>query len=216
MSKLVVLNLGKGNLKQGFSSVTASLWEDGNPIAMQFTGSLPAAPELWPLYKRWQLLYQLLYEALYPGSDWRNYADDLEDIDIEIDEEDVTNVSSIDFSNLCDDLHKQINSWLKSEPFRHIDQKLRTKLNPDDEIRLILATEDNQVRRLPWHLWDFFEDYQKAVACSSILEVEQVKLLHKNPGRRIRILAVLGNSQGIDVQQDRRILEQLPGAEIVF
>ncbi|MFB2770972.1 CHASE2 domain-containing protein [Pelatocladus sp. BLCC-F211] len=216
MSKLVVLNLGKGNLKQGFPSVTAALWEDGNPIAMQFTGSLPAAPELWSLYKRWQLLYQLLYEALYPGSDWRNYTDDLEDIDIEIDEEDVTNVSSIDFSNLCDDLHKQINSWLKSEPFRHIDQKLRTKLNPDDEIRLILATEDNQVRRLPWHLWNFFEDYQKAIACSSILEVEQVKPLRNNPGRKIRILAVLGNSQGIDVQQDRAILEQLPGAEIIF
>ncbi len=216
MSKLVVLNLGKGNLKQGFPSVTAALWEDDNQIVMQFTGSLPAAPELWSLYKRWQLLYQLLYEALYPGSDWRNYTDDLEDIDIEIDEEDVTNVSSIDFSNLCDDLHKKINSWLKSEPFRQIDQKLRTKLNPDDEIRLILATEDNQVRRLPWHLWDFFEDYQKAVACSSILEVEQVKPLRKNPRRKIRILAVLGNSQGIDVQEDRRILEQLPGAEIIF
>jgi CHASE2 domain-containing sensor protein len=216
MSKLVVLNLGKGNLKQGFPSVTAVLWEEGNPIAMQFTGSLPAAPELWPLYKRWQLLYQLLYEALYPSLDWRNYTDDLEDTDIEIDEEDVTNVSSVDFSNLCDDLHKQINSWLKSEQFRHIDQKLRTKLNPDDEIRLILATEDHQVRRLPWHLWDFFEDYQKAIACSSVLEVEQVKPLRKNPGRKIRILAVLGNSQGIDVQQDRAILEQLPGAEIIF
>ncbi len=216
MSKLVVLNLGKGNLKQGFPSVTAALWEEGNPIAMQFMGSLPPAPEIWSLYKRWQLLYQLLYEALYPSLDWRSYTDDLEDTDIEIDEDDVTNVSSVDFSNLCDDLHKQINLWLKSEQFRHIDQKLRTKLNPDDEIRLILATEDHQVRRLPWHLWDFFEDYQKAVACSSVLEVEQVKPLRKNPGRKIRILAVLGNSQGIDVQQDRAILEQLPGAEIIF
>lgn len=63
---------------------------------------------------------------------------------------------------------------------------------------------------------EFFEDYQKAIACSSILEVEQVKPLRKNPVRKIRILAVLGNSQGIDIQQDRTILEQLPGAEIIF
>jgi CHASE2 domain-containing sensor protein len=214
MSKLVILNLGKGNLKQGFSSVTAILSEENNPIA-QFSGSLPTAPELWQLYRRWQLLYQLLYESLDPSLGWRKHID-IEDQDIEIEEDDVTNVSSVDFWKLCDDLHTNINAWLKSEPFRNIEQKLRTKLDPSDEIRVILATEDNQVRRLPWHLWDFFEDYQKAVICSCILEVEQVKSIRKNPERQIRILAILGNSTGIDVQKDKKILEQLPGAQTVF
>lgn len=215
MSKLVVLNLGRGDLKRGFPSVTVQLWEEGNPIAMQFTGSLPPAPELWQLYRRWQLLYQLLYEALYPSLGWRRRIEK-EDDEIEIDEEDVTNISSVDFINLCDDLSKGINTWLKSEAFRNIDQKLRTTLDPDDEIRVILATEDEQVKRLPWHLWDFFEDYQSSVVGISAAEIERVKPLPKNPTVKLRILAIIGNSEGIDVEKDRAILEQLPGAETVF
>lgn len=217
MSKLVVFNLGRGDLKRGFPSVTVQLWEEGNPIAMQFIGSLPPAPELWQVYRRWQLLYQLLYEALYPSLGWRkriNKQD--EEIDIEIDEDDVTNVSSIDFGNLCDDLSKKINTWLKSESFRNIDQKLRTTLDPNDEIRVILATEDEQVKRLPWHLWDFFEDDQSSIVGISAPEIKQVKPLRKRPNNPIRILAIIGNSEGIDVQKDRAILENLPGAETVF
>jgi CHASE2 domain-containing sensor protein len=215
MSKLVVLNLGRGDLKRGFPSVTVQLWEEGNPIAMQFTGSLPPASSLWQLYRRWQLLYQLLYEALYPSLGWRRYVEK-EDEEIEIDEEDVTNISSVDFINLCDDLSKGINTWLKSEAFRNIDQKLRTTLAPDDEIRVILATEDEQVKRLPWHLWNFFEDYQLSIVGISAAEIGRVKPLPKNPGDKLRILAIIGNSEGIDVQKDRAILEQLPGAETVF
>ncbi|MBW4571727.1 MAG: CHASE2 domain-containing protein [Tolypothrix carrinoi HA7290-LM1] len=215
MSKLVVLNLGRGDLKRGFPSVTVQLWEEGNPIAMQFTGSLPPASSLWQLYRRWQLLYQLLYEALYPSLGWRRYLDK-EDEEIEIDEDDVTNISSVDFINLCDDLSQGINTWLKSEAFRNIDQKLRTTLAPDEEIRVILATEDEEVKRLPWHLWDFFEDYQSSIVGISAAEIERVKPLPKSPRDKLRILAIIGNSEGIDVQKDRAILEQLPGAETVF
>ena len=215
MSKLVVLNLGRGDLKRGFPSVTVQLWEESNPIAMQFTGSLPAAPDLWQTYGRWQLLYELLYEALYPTLGWRRRVAD-KDEDFEIDEEDVTNISSMDFKSLCDDLSQEINTWLKSEEFRNIDQKLRTTLDTHDEIRVILATEDEQVKRLPWHLWDFFEDYQSSIVGISASEIERVKPLPKKSGNKLRILAVIGDSEGIDVQKDRAILEQLPGAETIF
>ncbi|HEY9670251.1 MAG TPA: CHASE2 domain-containing protein [Waterburya sp.] len=216
MTKLVVLNLGKGDLQRGFPTVTAQLWEEAHRLPIQFTGSLPAAPELPELYRRWQLLYQLLYEVLYPSLDWRKRIEIDEEEEIEIDQDDVTNISSVEFSGLCDKLHHRINTWFKSESFRHIDQKLRTKLHPSEEIRVILATEDDQVRRLPWHLWDFFEDYPKAIVGLSTPEVDRVKPLRKNPVSQIRILAILGNSEGIDVEKDRAILEQLPCAQIVF
>ena len=212
MSQLVILNLGKGDLKQGFASVAAQLWEDGNPIPMRFTGSLPAAPELIELYRSWQLLYQLLYESIYHRSDWQREVDE----EIEIDEEDVTNISSVEFGGLCDELGKRINLWLESEPFRNIDQKLRTKLAPSEEIQVVLETEDDHVRRLPWHLWNFFEDYPKAVLSLSAPDAERVKPLRKRPAGQIRILAILGHSEGIDVQKDREMLEQVPGAQTVF
>ncbi len=213
MGKLVVLNLGKGDFFNGFPSVTAQLSEDGNPVPLQCTGSLPPAPELMELYRRWQLLYRLLYESFYPSFGWRRRGIDEE---IEIDEEDITNVSFVEFSNLCNELQNRINSWLKSEPFRNIDQKLRTQLATTDEIRVIMQTSDNWVRQLPWHLWDFFEDYPKAVVGLSAREFEPVKLSGKPAVEPIRILAVLGNSLGIDVEKDRAILEQLPGAKTVF
>jgi CHASE2 domain-containing sensor protein len=213
MGKLVVLNLGMGDLNQGFPSVTAQLSEDGNSVPLQCTGSLPPAPELIQLYRRWQLLYRLLYESFYPSFGWRRRGIEEE---IEIDEEDITNVSAVEFGNLCNELQNQINSWLKSEQFRNIDQKLRTKLATTDKIRVILQTSDVWVRQIPWHLWDFFEDYQNAVLGLSASEFEPVKLSGKSAAEPIRILAVLGNSLGIDVQKDRLILEQLPGAKTVF
>ncbi|GAB1538414.1 hypothetical protein NUACC21_10750 [Scytonema sp. NUACC21] len=52
--------------------------------------------------------------------------------------------------------------------------------------------------------------------CLSTPEFEQVQPLRKNSAGKVRILAVLGNNQGIDVQKDRAILEQLPLAQTVF
>lgn len=217
MSKLVVLNLGKGDLKLGFPNVTAQLCDstlDKNSIPIQFTGSLPPALQLVELYRRWQMLYKLLYEGLYPNLSWRHSwrVDD----DIEIDDEDVTNISSIDFQNLCEDFQIKINIWLKSESFRNIDQKLRTKLATHDEIRVILETESDVARRIPWHLWDFFEDYQSSVFALSAPEVDSVKSFDKYTKNTIRILAILGDSEGINLQKDRELLEKLPGASTVF
>lgn len=213
MNKLVVLNLGKGDLNQGFPSVNAQLFEEGNPIPLQLTASLPPAPDLIKLNKRWQLLYKLIYESLYPSPCWRGTNIDEE---IEIEEDDITNISIIEFSHLCHELQLELNSWLKSESFRKIDQKLRTRLAATEEIRVIIQTENECARRVPWHLWNFFEDYPYAIACLGSTEYEPVKRLVKRADQTIRILAILGNSQGINIQQDRMILEQLPRAEIVF
>ncbi len=211
MTKLVVLNLGKGSLNQGFTTVTAQLY-DSTEVPIQFTGSLEASPKLVELYRRWRLLYQLVHDSIcYTGRSKISF----QATEIEIDEEDVTNISSIEFNLLCEDLSQEVNTWLKAESFRNIEQKLRTKLHPRDEIRVILETEDDEVVKLPWHLWDFFEDYQNAVLALGVPEVDRVRSERKSSSN-IRILAVLGDTKGIDVQKDRGILEQLPGTEIVF
>jgi CHASE2 domain-containing sensor protein len=214
MSKLVVLNLGKGDIKTGFPVVTAQLWDENIALPIQFTGSLPPAPQLAELYRNWQLLYYLLYETPYKSPGWQRRMEIEENIEIE--SEDVTNVSSIDFTKLCNALQHGINIWLKSKLFRPIDQKLRTKLAPTDEIRVIIQTGCEQAWRIPWHLWDFFEDYQSSEVCLSTQDFDRVNV---SPGRaidKVRILAVLGNSKGIDVNKDRAMLEQLPDTEIVF
>jgi CHASE2 domain-containing sensor protein len=131
----------------------------------------------------------------------------------------VTNVSKVEKVESCcnaaKDLRDRLNTWLCSEPFRPIREKLLEQLMPSEQIRIIIQTENIWLRRLPWHLWDLCDRYPKAeIALSAPVyeRVEQFVLPHP----KARILAILGNSIGINTQADRLLLEQLPDAEISF
>jgi CHASE2 domain-containing sensor protein len=205
MSQRVVLSLGIGDLYSGFPAVTAYLWEGSDPHPIKWVGSLPPAPKIAELYRFWQLLY----EALHLRLDWHPR--------IEIEAADVTNVSQVEFSDLCQQLARQMNSWLNSEPFRSIDQPLRTQLNATDEIRLLIETNDRLLQKLPWHLWNFFEHYPKSEVAFSAVQYQRSPQVHQSTHRKVRILAVLGDSRGIDIDQDRSFLAQLSDqAEIEF
>lgn len=204
MDKLVLLSFGNGNLQSGFPSVTAQLWEPNNPHPAKFSGCLPAAPELVKLYRHWQLLYLALYHRI----DFN--------LRIEIEAADVTNVSEMEFGDLCQQLSHRLNSWLNSDSFRAIDQRLRTLLHTSDEVRVIVETDSPWLRRLPWHLWQFFEDYPKAEIAISACNYQRPRSIKQSSHTKVRILAILGNSRGIDVNQDRSHLEQLHQAETVF
>lgn len=204
MSKLVVLNLGSGNLHTGFSDVTVQLGLNNDPRTMEFRGSLPAAPEIAQLYRNWQILYS----ALYRHYGWS--------VRLEVEDSDITNFSEVEFNDLCQQLSCRINDWLNSEQFRKIDQKLRTQLNSNEEIRFIIATRDNLLRRLPWHLWNFFEDYSNAEVALSALELQRPNTIYKKD-KKVKILAIFGNSQGIDITKDKDFLESLSNkAKIKF
>lgn len=209
MSQLVVLNLGKGDWQQGFGTVIAQLWEPHSPIPVQFIGSLPTALELDDLYQRWQRLYKVLYEHL----GWRRYRDI--SFQIEVDEDDVTNVSTDEFTELCQELQTQLNTWLNTEQFRNIDRQLRTRLIPTDEIRLIITAEDKKLLRFPWCLWHFLEDYPKAeIALSPPEFTRSIKAPPTSTKSQVKILAILGDRKGIDLDKDQSLLKQLPNAEL--
>ncbi|MEH2294442.1 CHASE2 domain-containing protein [Nostoc sp.] len=196
MSKLVILNLGTGDLHKGFPDVTVQLGLTNDPRAMEFRGSLPAAPEISQLYRNWQILYSALYQ--YYG--WS--------VRLEIEDTDITNFSEVEFNDLCQQLSSRINIWLHSDQFRKIDQKLRTQLNPNEEICFIIATYDNLLRRLPWHLWNFFEDYPNAEVALSPLEPQRLNKIYTKK-KKVRILAIFGNHKGIDISKDKYLLESL-------
>ena len=129
MSKVIVLNLGNGSVQTGFPFVTAQLKLSGK--VMQFTGSLPAIPELAEIYRRWQLFYELLYKArstnirsIQPLTiNQSQDEDEDDDDDIIIDESDITHVSHADFNNVCQQLKINLNNWLDSPEFRSIERQ---------------------------------------------------------------------------------------------
>ncbi|MGF1677318.1 MAG: CHAT domain-containing protein, partial [Rivularia sp. (in: cyanobacteria)] len=210
----VVINLGYGNLTEGFPVVTAGLWELNNPRPQQFVGSLPAAPNLVELYRNWRLIYQNLCDR-FSFSSMRNFTDDDE---LEIDQGDITNVSTVDFHDLCQRLQLDINNWLESPGIISISRQLRALLNPVDEIRIIIETQDNIIQKLPWHCGNFFQDYPRSEVSFARTEYKRTPELQLSPTTRnqVRILAILGNSQGIDLEQEQRFLQSLPDAEVEF
>lgn len=215
MNRLIVLSLGQGNLYEGFPVVTAYMGEADNPYQMKFTASLPSAPEIPEIYRNWQSLYSAFYHrpCLRIGVQGTEENDDI----FEIEEAYITNISEVDLKDLCKQLYDSMNLWLNSVQFRKIEQQLRTHFKPSEEIRFIIETNDDLLRRLPWHLWSFFDDYPYAEVALSASEYQKLQKLPKVTNKKIKILAILGNSQEIDISQDRIFLEKLStDAEIQF
>ncbi len=208
----IVINLGSGDLKQGFSRVTAQLWTTEHPYPEQFIGSLPPFIELAESYRIWQSMYKAFCGRLVMFS--RSYE---EDDELEIDEGGITHVSQLRFDEICQQLEKNINTWLSSAGFFNIERQLRSQLNPTAEIRVIVETNDEEMRRLPWSRWDFFKDYPYSEIALSKPEYKRRQPLKSSlPRQKVRILAILGNSKNIDLNQETRFLNSLLDAETTF
>ena len=206
MCKLVTLNLGRGNLEDGFSFVTAFL--ESNSQKIQVTGSLSPAPNLKELYQRWQLLYNLIYQSRFLNLRSHKHS-------IVIDETGVTNVSDMDFSDICQELQDCLNEWLSDRNFCSIQHQLRNHLSPQDEIRFVIQTEDYCLSQIPWYIWQFFQDYPRAEVSFSNFDFHSGTKV-REAAKKVRILAILGDVEGIDVEADRCLLENLPHGDTTF
>ncbi len=201
MQKLVVLNLD-GNLTLGVR-VTLEIGSEGDRPATEVRGDLPPKPEMVAHYDCWQSTYCSL-------GDLR-----LTPIGISMGGSRTERLKNC--RQLGDKLSKHLNSWLNCETFRPLKEKLLKQLTPDDTVRVLIKTDDIWLRRLPWHSWDFFEDYSKAEVALSVPEYENLlKSKTATSTEKVKILAILGNSKGIFIEKDRELLEKLPDAETTF
>lgn len=203
MEKLVVIKIGQGNFEQGFP-VTLDIHQEGDRAHTAIDGKLPDSP-IDSLYDNWQSEYrQKVSGRMIPKSAQVNNRSD---------------------SNLIENsklLKAELNNWLNSETFRPLKDKFQQQINPDDIVRVIIQTEDNRLRRLPWYLCDLFANYPFAEVALSSPAFEQVQK-SVQPKPKVRILAILGDSSPdprtgirLDINADKRFWESLPDAEPVF
>ena len=206
MAKVVILDL-EGDLYQGVA-VTMEIREDSDSAFSQIRakGKLPPDPSLEEEYQHWHILYQNLVSLFRFRLEDRSLGENNGSGDKDIEE----------CRKAGENLARSLNNWLKSEAFRPIREKLLEKLLSQEVIRFILQVESLPLRRLPWHLWEFFDSYPKAELALSAPAYERA-ITRGRLGNKKRILAVLGNSQGIDFEADRKLLASLPAiAETVF
>ncbi|MCC5619278.1 CHASE2 domain-containing protein [Nostoc sp. CHAB 5836] len=202
MSKLVILKIGEGNFEQGFP-VILQIGEEGKPFPppVQVTGNLPPKPEIIQLYDRWRLKYDNI------GDKKRA---------LEKPNKQITNVSiPEDCQAAAQRLSNSLNQWLQSREFLRIRDKLHEEINSSEVVRFFLETEDIQIQRLPWQEWDFFANYNYAEIAVIPRIYKQVKQSIQTQ-TQVKILAIIGDGTGINIEEDKRLLEELPNANIKF
>lgn len=202
-NKLVVIKLGESELNTD-TPLTLQIGLEAQRPFLETNGKLPSALNLIETYNKWQTAYR---KGLQGNSR------------LNIPDTQITNISKRDLFLECDklasNLRKEVNNWFNSQTFRPIKEQLLEKLNPSESIRILLQTEDNRLRRIPFHLWDFFERYTKAEIALSSPSYERLEK-SISPHSTVKILAIIGDSKGIDVEKDRILLEQLPNSEVTF
>jgi CHASE2 domain-containing sensor protein len=201
MQKLVVLKLDD-NLTKGVRA-SLEIGPEGERAAVEIQAFLPPKPEIAENYDRWQSVYRSL-------GDFR-----IKPIAITITESRAAQLFKC--RELAEQLSLQINSWLNSEPFRGIKDTLLEQLSPLDTVRFLIKTDDIVLRRLPWYCWDIFDRYPKAEIALSATAYKKTPIPHKNSDiNYVKILAIVGNSENIDIKQDCNILAELPSAKVTF
>lgn len=197
VAKLVVLKFIQGSFEKGFP-VILQIGEENSRPQSEVIGELPPNLELLLNFNRWQAIYRSLDFSARPIGLPKP----------------MPQVSIEECTQAAEHLRLRLNTWLQSESFRPIREKWLEKLRTSEEIRVIFQTEDYQLQNLPWHLWDLMERYTNAEIAVSAPSYEQLSL--STPNTTVKILAILGDSTGIDIDTDRNILEQLPDSDVKF
>ncbi|EGJ32366.1 MULTISPECIES: CHASE2 domain-containing protein [Moorena] len=202
MTNLVTLKIVDGDFEQGFRVILKIGIDakENNLMAREIDGWLPPAPHINQLCDSWLLSYRAqgrikVHRKLTAPS------------------EQITNYSII---HSAQDLQEAINNWLNStdRKFQRFRDQVLKSLSTNDQIRFIIQTNNLKLWQLPWHLWDVLSDCDIEVNFSAS-EFPPPSPPSKKYINKVRILAILGDDTGIDIQKDLALLqEELPDAEI--
>jgi CHASE2 domain-containing sensor protein len=222
MSRLATLKLLDGDLEQGVKAILtiATLHPLKEAAAQELSTDYPVKAELPPnaslanTVRQWQEKYRRLdttriqVNSISYDTSIHYFCPSREQLEKALKE------LKEDLKELEQDLRSQFNDWLLSDSFRPIRDKWLEQLL-QDEVKVLIQTTDQSLLRFPWHLWDLIEQNHQAEVALSIPDAVLTAKTSALP-RRLRILAILGDSTGIDIKHDRQLLESLPDAETTF
>lgn len=202
-SKRVVLCVGEA-MPKGIP-VTLQIGDEGQLPTVETTGWLPPVKDLLSSYADWKASYRQL---------------DLSQMRLSMPAVQVTNVSFQERRLVCDraqkSLRTELNSWLNADLFRPVKETLLAYLHPSESIRLTLKTNSLKIQQLPLHLWDWFDRYAKAELVVSNFNTASVPSLSSVDwaAEAVKVLVILGDSHGLNVEYDLSLLEAMPNVEV--
>ena len=193
----VVLNL-EGNIDAGFRAALEII--DREIVIRRLNGSLSAAAPIFALYQDWRLTYRSL------GRRFR-----IEEVEA------ASTVSIVELRPKTVQVREAFNQWLTAAEFQQICAQLQVQLElasqNQQEVQILLRTDNAELRQLPWQLWDLVDNYENAEIAISSANYQPIK--RSNLEGKLRILVVLGNADGINVEADQALFNDLLDAPIV-
>ncbi|MEG4271984.1 MULTISPECIES: CHAT domain-containing protein [unclassified Microcoleus] len=209
MVKVVVLKIGNGDFERGFP-VSLQIGEDGFHPFTEPRGQLPPAPDIVTHYTCWQSSYRRIVDPF--------------GVRLGAEEGQPTNPQELNKQNATasEQLGGSLNKWLKSGEFSSIREKLKQVLKTDEEVRFIVETDDIRLQRLPWHLWDFWEQYHQSELALCLPEYNPISRIPTTTIKeQVRILVVFGelsnnNFLKMNTEADWEILTaHFPDADMI-
>jgi hypothetical protein len=210
--KLIVLTI-EGEFQQG-CTVTGEVFEVGasTPVAGA-KGMLDKNEAIANDYNYWQQAYRNLSSCFSflihrSGSEQKTNFANRSDADLAF--------------NICRQaanvLDATLNDWLDSQEFEPIKQLFDRHFQPEENFWILLKTDSIELRRLPWHRWQFLvRCFPNSEVTFTSPEFERVTKFISTPTLkdRVRILGIFGND--IVTDSGEEILTSLiTDAEVKF
>ncbi|MGD1914221.1 MAG: CHAT domain-containing protein [Rivularia sp. (in: cyanobacteria)] len=191
----VILGFGNGNLDLGCDRVTVEIRDEHDKLIARGNGSLPDSPQLWNLYNSWKSSFRSRFggRIVIPQNSGSR-----------------SSMVETTLSECINQFPRDFNRWLNCDDFRPIEKLLRNHISLNATINFTVEAEDNQLRRLPWYLWEFFDDYHHAEPSLAFSKYESGRI-GKSKRDNVRILVVIGDSQGINTEVDKKIFSESLG-----
>jgi CHASE2 domain-containing sensor protein len=185
-------------------TILAGSFDTGFPCILQYPqgkiqGYLPAAAHLPATYEAWKKDY---------------YCNVLSQSRIKAVPTQVTHLSR---KRSTEELVQGLNQWLNSEypDWQKVRDKIIFALSAHHEAEFIVESDDTAIRRLPFHTWkllsESFPDVELALGASS----HERSRYAAATAERVKILAIFGDSTGLNLEADYAELTQLnPSPEL--
>lgn len=216
MTKRIFLKINRGSFEEGFD-VTLQIAKEGQPF---FTGDfqLPPSPDnIYEIYQDLKKNYLYLRQCLT----FRNS---------ERVKQRITPHDTVVGREKCrlsyQKLTKTVNCWLNQYDcveFRKLNERLLQELGDSqgkqEEVRFFIQAKDDLLNKIPWHEWSIFTSSKAKVEIAlSPPDFDRVeKLTPVSNNGKLRILVILGDREGLNLEEERATLEEgFSDAEVRF
>ena len=210
----VVIDFLEGNFKKGFKVSLEILKEGTRTQQTNDLPRLPPAPELPALYRIWQSRYI----AMGAQRELRRQLSNPLSIQPVANQPTHKRSAVQDCRAAANALEDVLSDWFKSDSFQRLRDKILAVrlIQEEDAVPVIFnfrVPEADQLRRLPWHVWDLFR-----IALPNAEVVLQAKIAPKSTPSDgpLKVLAIYGSpTQGINTKEDRAAWQSLASRQNV-